>query len=312
MASRRIMVCGGAGFVGSHLVDRLLAEGHEVDVVDDLSSGTLLNLADARNATGRFKFQNIDVLGGSFSELVAHRRPDVIVNLISLTPSQSTSAGILRSMSAAVVILEAAQASSVGKVISTVPAKALYGECLARDLPIKEGHINDPRSLSEIAARSIAEMHTVFRDSYAIEFTVLATANVYGPRQRVEDGVVAAFAESHLNGRAAIIHGSGKQTRDFVYIDDVVDAIARALDRAGGLVVNVGTGRAVAVSDLWSMIAGTGGGSPRTSSARAHDVARLALSPIRARIQLGWSPFTELETGLGHTISALAASRAAE
>lgn len=298
MANRKILVCGGAGFVGSHLVDRLIAEGHEVDVVDDLSTGTLTNLADARNATGRFKFQNISIESSEFAELVSLRRPEIIINLAVFCPSQAHLAGAMASFRAAVVVLEAARLAGVSKVITALPAGLLYGEVATRDLPIKEGHINDSRSSEEVIARAGAEMHTVYRERHGIEFTVLALANVYGARQRVDDGVVAAFLDALKNDRAPIVHGTGKQSRDFVHIDDTVDAIVRSIDRAGGLVVNIGTGISTTISELWALMGGASAHSPRTSTARPHDLARLSLSPVRARIQLGWSPFTALESGL--------------
>lgn len=291
-------MCGGAGFIGSHLVDRLIAEGHEVDVVDDLSTGSLSNLAEARNATGRFKFQNISIESSEFAELVSLRRPEIIVNLATFTPSQAHLAGAMSSFRAAVVVLEAARLAGVSKVVTAIHAGLLYGEVAARDLPIKEGHINDPRSSEEVIARAAADMHTIYRERHGIEFTVLALANVYGVRQRSDDGVIASFIDALAHGRAPIIHGSGKQSRDFVHVDDTVDAIVRSLDRAGGLVVNVGTGVATTVSDLWALMGGAAALAPRTSTARPHDVARLSLSPVRARIQLGWSPFTSLEEGL--------------
>lgn len=298
MATRRILICGGAGFVGSHVVDRLMAEGHEIDVVDDLSTGTLSNLADARTATGRFKFQNISVESAEFSELVALRRPEVIINVASFTPAQTHLAGAIASLQLCVTTLEAARRAGVSKVVAVIPSGLLYGDVAARDLPIKEGHMNDARSTEEVFARAAADIHSVYRDRHGIEFTVLATANVYGPRQRPEDGVVASFAESLQSGRAPIVHGTGKQTRDFVHVDDVVDAIVRAMDRAGGLVVNVGTGIATSISELWALMGGKSAPVPRTSAPRPNDLPRLSLSPVRARIQLGWSPFTSLEEGL--------------
>ena len=292
------MICGGAGFIGSSLVDRFMAEGHEVDVVDDLSSGSLANLAEARNASGRFKFQNISVLSSEFAELVALRRPSVIVNLAVFSPAQGHLSGAITSLQSTVAVLEAARLAGVSKVITGVPASLLYGEVTARDLPIKEGHINDSRTSEEVLARAAADIHGVYRDRHGVEFTVLAMANVYGARQRAEDGVVASFADALANGRAPIVHGTGKQVRDFVHVDDTVDAIARSLDRAGGLVINVGTGVATSIIDLWSVMGGASSPVPRTSAARPNDVARLSLSPVRARIQLGWSPFTPLAEGL--------------
>lgn len=292
------MICGGAGFIGSYLVDRFMAEGHEVDVVDDLSSGSLANLAEARNASGRFKFQNISVLSAEFAELVALRRPSVIVNLAVFSPAQGHLSGSITSLQSTVAVLEAARLAGVSKVITGVPASLLYGEVSARDLPIKEGHINDSRTSEEVLARAATDIHSVYRDRHGVEFTVLAMANVYGARQRAEDGVVAAFADALAAGRAPIVHGNGKQVRDFVHVDDTVDAIARSLDRAGGLVINVGTGVATSIIDLWSVMGGASSPVPRTSAARPNDVVRLSLSPVRARIQLGWSPFTPLAEGL--------------
>jgi UDP-glucose 4-epimerase len=141
-------------------------------------------------------------------------------------------------------------------------------------------------------------MHSVYRELHAIEFTVLALATVYGPRQRPEDGVVAAFLHALEEGKAPIIHGTGKQTRDFIYIDDVVDALVRSIDRAGGLIVNIGAGEQTSIKDLWAAMAGVSSLTPHNASSRPHDVSRLALSPVRARIQLGWSPFTSLKQGL--------------
>jgi UDP-glucose 4-epimerase len=296
--TRKIMICGGAGFIGSYLVDRFMAEGHEVDVVDDLSSGSLANLSEARNASGRFKFQNISVLSSEFAELVALRRPSVIVNLAVFAPSQAHLGGAMTALQSTVAVLEAARLAGVSKVITGVPAALLYGEVGARDLPIKEGHINDSRTSEEVLARAAADIHGVYRDRHGVEFTVLAMANVYGARQRAEDGVIAAFADALANGRAPIVHGTGKQVRDFVHVDDTVDAIARSLDRAGGLVINVGTGVATSIIDLWSIMGGASSPVPRTAAARPNDVVRLSLSPVRARIQLGWSPFTPLAEGL--------------
>ena len=295
---RHIMVCGGAGFIGSHLVDRLLAEGHEVDVVDDLSTGSLANLNESRSGSGRFKFQNISVTSAEFSELVSLRRPSVIVNLASFTPSHMHLAGASHSLASTIAVLEAARRGAVSKVVTAIPARLLYGEVAARDLPIKEGHINDARTTEEVLGRAAADMHHVYRDRHGVEFTVLAMANVYGKRQRPTDGVVASFLEALSQGKAPNVHGSGKQIRDFVFIDDTVDALSRSLDRAGGLVINVGTGISTTINELCSVMGGDAAPVPRNVADRPHDVARLSLSPVRARIQLGWSPFTTLEQGL--------------
>ncbi len=297
-SSRHIMVCGGAGFIGSHLVDRLLVEGHEVDVVDDLSTGSFTNLSESRSGSGRLKFQNISVTSAEFSELVSLRRPSVIVNLAAFTPSQMHLAGASNSLAITIAVLEAARRGAVSKVVTAIPARLVYGEVAARDLPIKEGHINDARTTEEVLGRAATDMHHVYRDRHGVEFTVLAMGNVYGKRQRTQDGVIASFLDALAQGKAPIVHGSGKQVRDFVFIDDTVDAVSRSLDRAGGLVINVGTGVSTTINDLWSVMGGLAAPVPRSAAERPHDIARLSLSPVRARIQLGWSPFTTLEQGL--------------
>lgn len=292
------MVCGGAGFVGSHLVDRLLAEGHEVDAVDNLESGSLANLSAARSATGRLKFQNVAVESTDFAELVAVRRPEVIYNLVSMAPSLCHLGGSLQSLRVATAVLESSRLAGVGKVVASLPASLLYGEPKARDLPVKEDHPYQPRTAPAVFSRAIADLHTVYRDRHGVDFTVLAVANAYGPRQRPQDGVVAAFVDALDAAKPPLVLGTGRQTRDFVHVDDVVDALFRSLDRGGGLVLNIGTGVATSVRDLWTMMSGASGLAPRSGTARPDDLQRIALSPVRARIQLGWSPFTKLKDGL--------------
>ena len=207
-------------------------------------------------------------------------------------------AGASNSLASTIAVLEAARRGAVSKVVTAMPSRLLYGEVAVRDLPIKEGHINDARTTEEVLGRAAADMHHVYRDRHGVEFTVLAMANVYGKRQRAQDGVVASFLDALSQGKAPIVHGNGKQLRDFVFIDDTVDAISRSLDRAGGLVINVGTGVSTTVNDLWSVMGGAAAPVPRNVAERSHDIMRLSLSPVRARIQLGWSPFTTLEQGL--------------
>ena len=123
-------------------------------------------------------------------------------------------------------------------------------------------------------------------------------SNVYGPRQRPDGGVVGAFAHALRTDTSPQIHGDGRQTRDFLYVDDAVDALVRAGGRGGGLVVNVGTGVSTSIRDLWAAMAGPGAHVPINSPRRTNDVARFALSPTRARIHLAWAPWTDLSVGL--------------
>ena len=145
---------------------------------------------------------------------------------------------------------------------------------------------------------SIVDLLITYRERYAVEFTVLAISSVYGPRQRADGGVVAAFSAAAVNSTRPHIAGDGRQTRDFVFVDDVVDALVRAGQRGSGLVVNVGTGTQTSVRDLWGLVAGAGAVEPEYGPPAADELLRFAVSPVRARIHLAWSPWTDLPAGL--------------
>ncbi|MFM8866946.1 MAG: NAD-dependent epimerase/dehydratase family protein [Ilumatobacteraceae bacterium] len=293
-----VLVVGGAGFVGSHVVERLLAESLPVEVVDDLSTGSLANLAEARAMGGELKFHHLDAASIEFAELVGLRRPDLIVHLAALHPGATRLRDSLQALDVTVSVLEAARHHGVRKVVTFLPAALVYGEVEVRRLPVKEGYETAPAGVPQLVAKSIREALGVYREVHAVEYTSLIGANVYGLRQRPEDGVVASFASAIIRRQDAEIFGTGKQARDFVYIDDAVDAIFRALTRGDGLDINVGTGTQTTVEEVWKRLAA---GSERRAvkvDRRAGDVQRVSLSPIRARIQLGWQPWTSLDDGL--------------
>lgn len=291
------LVIGGAGFLGSHLVDRLIAEGSTVDVVDDLTSGSLANLADARAAGGALKIHTLDVLAQEFASLTAMRPPDVVYHLAWMAPGRGPATAAGQAVQSVVAVLEAARAQG-SKVVTAVPAAALYGDVPMRDLPIKEGHAWNPVGLHGIIARAVIDLLNMYRADHNVEFTALAMSTVYGPRQRADGGVVAAFAHALRSGESPHIHGDGRQTRDFLYIDDAVDALVRAGGRGGGLVVNIGSGVSTSIRDLWTMMAGPGAAPPVSSPPRINDIVRSAVSPTRARIHLAWAPWTDLAIGL--------------
>ncbi len=300
----RIAVIGGAGFIGSHLVDRLLAEGHEVDVVDDLSSGSLANLAEARRAggsaaAGSLKIHHIDAMSSSAASLFGMRRPELVYQLALFSRHDSSARAQGRGFESALAVMEAAREHSVTKVIATVPASSLYGHPATSALPAKEGELT-PRGVRGVVARAVIDLMSTYRERNMIEFTAMALASVYGPRQGAEGGVVAAFAAAHRAGETARFDGDGRQTRDFLYIDDAVDALVRAGERGSGLVINVGTGTQTTVRELWSTICGGVGPEPDVGPARPDELLRFAVSPVRARIHLGWSPWTDLRDGLAH------------
>ncbi len=293
-----VLVVGGAGFIGSHLVERLLAEGHTVDVVDLLSSGSLANLANSRSLGGDLKIHTLDAGAEEFQALVTMRRPAVIYHLGVLAPGVPAEICAGDAMRTTLAVLEAARLVGDVKVVMALCALTLYGDVPSKDQPVKESQPWNPVGVHGVVTRAVAELLTVYREEHAVEFTALALSNVYGPRQRPDAGVVAAFDKALRDGGTPILHGDGRQTRDFLYIDDAVDALVRAALKGSGLIVNVGTGVATSIRDLWALMAGPDGRQPATSPRRAHDVSRFAVAPTRARIHLAWAPWTELGVGL--------------
>ena len=293
-----VLVCGGAGFIGSHLVDRLLSDGHSVEVVDDLSIGSLANLASARAAGGTMRFHHLDISSPEFSELIALRRPSVIYHLALLPSGAARTTEMLRSATLLLTVLEVARRYGVKKVVLAPPAGLLYGEVPARQLPVKEGRKSEPMGVAHVMANTLVDLLTVYRESYDLEFTALAMTNVYGSRQRSGDGVVAAFVDAVVNQNEPVICGNGRQTRDFLFIDDAIDALAKAMNKGGGLVINVGTGKQTAIKDLWQIVGRDSALQERYESARTVDLQRNSVNTTRARIQLGWSHWTTLETGI--------------
>ncbi len=296
-----VLVIGGAGFVGSHLVDRLIAEGRAVDVVDDLSTGSLGNLSAARTEASRLEvgelhIHTLDACSDDLATLIAMRRPREIFHLALVTRHDDSPVALGRSFTSMLGVLDAARRSGVAKVVVALPATALYGQPSGRDLPVKEGALA-PRGVRGVVAKAIVDLLTAYREDWGIEFTALAVASVYGPRQRPDGGVVAALVAAAGARHAPKLTGDGRQSRDFVYVDDVVDALVRSGQRGSGLVVNVGTGVQTSRRDLWKLIA-PDGGAPLNVAARPDEVLRFAVSPVRARIHLAWSPWTTLSEGL--------------
>lgn len=303
----RTMVTGGAGFIGSTLVDRLLAEGHGVDVVDDLSTGSLANLADARAVPANdVTFHQIDVRSEEMTTVIARRRPEVIFHLAAQAdvrvsvehPMVDAEVNILGTLR----VIEGARRSGAARVVFAGSGGTLYGDPDPSDLPLRESQPHAPLSPYGVSKKSAIDYLVAYRELHSIEFCALALANVYGPRQdpHGEAGVVAIFAEKVLRGDPITIFGDGNQTRDFVFVDDVVDAFVRGASKGGGLVLNVGTGIEVSVNELARQMIDLAGSDSkvRRAPSRVGELNRSALDPGRAGIQLGWRPWTALSDGL--------------
>jgi UDP-glucose 4-epimerase len=302
----RALVTGGAGFIGSTLVDRLLAEGHAVDVVDDLSSGKLANLAAARaDRSNELTFHQLDIRDPSLVDLMVRRSPEVVFHLAAqidvrvsvANPVLDAQINVIGSLN----VLEGARASGVQKVVFASSGGTIYGEVADADLPAKETHPQVPLSPYGVSKKVVGDYLTAYRELHQLEYTALALANVFGPRQdpHGEAGVVAIFAGKLLAGEPCTIFGDGAQTRDYVYVDDVVDAFVRAAERGSGLLLNVGTGQETSVVELHRIMAEAAGVpvAPAFAPARSGELARSCLDPRRAAIHLGWKPWTTLPVG---------------
>lgn len=302
----RALVTGGAGFIGSTLVDRLLAEGHEVDVVDDLSSGSMANLADARaNPEHVFQLHRVDVRDAAVVELIERRRPEVVFHLAAQIDVRTSVADPVLDAMINVIgslhVLEGARRAGTRKVVFASSGGTIYGEPSGEDLPIKESQPQRPISPYGVAKKVVGDYLFAYRQLHELEFTALALANVYGPRQdpHGEAGVVAIFAGRLLADEPCTIFGDGGQTRDYVFVDDVVDAFVRASDKGGGLVLNIGTGVETSVNELYGTMARVAGvdRAATLADARAGELPRSSLDAGRAGIHLGWKPWTDLATG---------------
>jgi UDP-glucose 4-epimerase len=304
----RALVTGGAGFIGSTLVDRLLAEGHAVDVVDDLSAGSLANLADAR--AGRsgergFAFHRMDIRSDQLVELMARRKPQIVFHLAAQAdvrvsvarPAFDAEVNVVGTLN----VLEGARQAGAERVVFASSGGTIYGDVDPADLPARESHPQRPLSPYGVAKKAAGDYMIAYRELHQLECTLLALANVYGPRQdpHGEAGVVAIFAGKLLAGEPCTVFGDGEQTRDFVYVDDVVDAFVRGAERGGGLLMNIGTGVEVSVNRLYDTMAAAAGVTEPAAyaPARPGELARSALDPGRAAIHLGWKPWTTLEEG---------------
>jgi UDP-glucose 4-epimerase len=304
-----VLVTGGAGFIGSHLCDSLLAQGHAVVAIDDLSSGHLANIAEARGYKDRFTFYSLDIRVDGLSALFERHRPEVVVHLAAAreaaegfdTPHDA-GVGVMGLLG----LLDSSSRSGVGKVVFA-SSYCVYGE--PKHVPVKESALAVARPLIPAAiSKRVAEDYLRFyQASRGLDFTSLVLPTVYGPRQDQANGVVAAFAGRMLDGEKPEISDDGQQTRDLLFIDDAVHAFRLAIDSASGKTLNVGTGRETTVKDLFRMLAEISGfkGQPLYGPPRQGDIRRSALDGSAAARHLGWKPWTHLEDGLRETVAYL-------
>src|SRR5579883_136608 len=302
----RAAVTGGAGFIGSHLVDRLLEAGHAVEVVDDLSTGSLDNLAAARGRhSGSLGISQLDVRSPACTDLVARVRPAVVFHLAAQADVRRSVADPVLDAEVNIVgtlrVMEGLRRAGGGRVVLAASGGTLYGEPGPEELPVPESHPQHPLSPYGVSKKSAIDYLVAYRHLHGLDYCALALGNVYGPRQdpHGEAGVAAIFAGRLLAGQDCTVYGDGEQTRDFVYVDDVVDAFVAAASAGSGLVLNVGTGNETSVNELYWTLAGQLGCSrpPVHAPARPGELRRSCLDPTLAARSLGWQARTPLAAG---------------
>lgn len=299
----KILVTGGAGFIGSHIVDALLAQGHEVAVMDNLITGRKENL----NTQAKFYHVDIrdkeveDIFKREHFEVVYHQAAQMDVRKSVADPRYDAEVNILGTLN----LLQQAQKTSVKKFIFASTGGAIYGEQV--QFPAEEEHPTWPASPYGITKLACEKYLAFFGQNYGISYALLRYANVYGPRQSPhgEAGVVAIFTSRMLGGEQPVINGDGKQTRDYVYVGDVVAANLRALDYPKNDYFNVGTGIETDVNELFRILNQATGNRVKElhGAAKAGEQLRSVLSYDKAARLLDWRPKVGLEQGLAQTVA---------
>lgn len=302
------VVTGGAGFIGSHLVDLLIKEGHQVTVIDNLSSGRRENIA-RHLENGDVELLEQDIREADFEAIFRRVEPEVVYHLAAqIDVRRSVEDPLLDAevnITATIRLADAARRTGVRRVVHTSSGGSIYGE--PEQFPATEQlHVNpkSPYAASKVAGELYLN---VYRALYGLETSFIAPANVYGPRQNPfgEAGVVAIFSRNLLDGKPTRVFGGGTNTRDYVYVGDVARAFYLASHDAGdGERFNVGTGVETTDRQLHSAVAHAVGAedNPADEPARLGDVARSALSYEKARRVLGWEPQVTLEEGIARTV----------
>ena len=300
----KILVTGGAGFIASHVVDRYIDHGHEVVILDNLTTG------DRRNLNPHARFIELDIRDRiGVADLLARERFNVInhhaaqmdVRKSITDPLYDAEVNVLGSIN----LLQNAVAHGVQKVIYVSTGGAVYGE--PKQLPVKETDAINPECPYGISKHTVEHYLYLWRLLYKLDFTVLRYPNVYGPRQSPagEAGVIAIFGGLMLSGKTPTIFGDGTQLRDYVFVSDLAEANVLALNQGGGEIINLGSERGTSVLTLFELIKKhlQSTASPHFTAPRPGEIFQIYLSGQKAKKILGWQVQVSVEEGLRQTVS---------
>jgi UDP-glucose 4-epimerase len=298
----KVLVTGGAGFIGSHVSDRLLALGHEVAIVDNLVTGKRENLPAAAT------FYETDIRDAALHEVFGIERPDAVIHHaahIDVTrsvrePGYDASINILGSLN----LLECCRQHGVRKIIYAGTGGALFGE--PSYIPVDESHPVDPISPYGVSKHTVEHYLFAYRQNHGLQYIVLRYPNVYGPRQdpHGEAGVVAIFALQLLTGHQPVIFGDGSKTRDYCYVADIVEANVIALNSPLGGVYNLGRGIEVSDTEIFEAVRSAVGSevAPAFAAVRPGEVEHIALDASKAEKELGWTWRVDLNEGVAQAV----------
>jgi len=298
----KVLVTGGAGFIGSHLSDRLVALGHDVVIVDDLSKGKVENLPP------QAKFYEIDIRDRELATVFASEHPQAVfhhaahadVTRSVRDPEYDASVNVLGSLN----LLECCRASGVQKFVYASTGGALYGE--PRYLPADESHPINPVAPYGVSKHVVEQYLFTYGVNHHLDYTVLRYPNVYGPRQdpHGEAGVVAIFAVQLLTDRQPVIFGDGTKTRDYCNVADIVEANMLALNSRAGSIYNLGRGIEVADLEVFEAVRKAVGSNtaPGFAAVRSGEVEHIALDASKAERELGWTWRVDLDAGIAEAV----------
>lgn len=309
----RALVTGGAGFIGSNLVDALLARGDEVTVVDDLSTGRRGNL-DAALAAGA-ELLELDIRDGEgLARAAGGRRPQTVFHLAAQIDVRKSLADpafdAAVNVGGTANVLDAARAAGADRVVFVSTGGAIYGEGEGQRLPLSEDAPIAPLAAYGQSKHAAEGYLALYERLYGLSGVSLRLGNVYGPRQDPlgEAGVIAIFCGLLRSGGRPTVYGDGTQTRDYIYVGDVVAAALAAASSEATGPLNIGTGRETNVLELVEALGRLGGADgfePEFAEARTGEVQRIALDASRAEAELDWRPATGLDEGLRLTLDSL-------